>query len=271
MTVLFRNSPIFFTEQGAGPALVLLHGFLEDNSIFNSLVEELSKEFRTVCIDLPGHGQSSTLGYIHTMDDMAEAVKTVLNELDLAECVMIGHSMGGYVALAFAERYPEMLNGLGLFHSSATADSDEKKIDRQRAIDLVMRSSDAFISAAIPGLFAEDSKERLKAEIEELIARVQTFDPQGIVANIRGMMQRPDRTGVLFGLDIPTLFIHGQLDPVIPTEVIRKQVAMVTEGSYVELKGVGHMGYLESPDICLSAIRSFAEEAHSHGRTTPDS
>jgi pimeloyl-ACP methyl ester carboxylesterase len=268
MTVSFKNSPVFFTVEGSGPALVLLHGFLEDSSIFSTMAKELSKEFRTVCIDLPGHGKSGTLGYVHTMDDMAEAVRTVLDELGIEECVMVGHSMGGYVSLAFSERYPARLLALGLFHSSATADSDEKKKDRQRAIDLVMRNADAFISAAIPGLFAEASKEQLKPAIAELISRVQAFDSQGIVANIRGMMERPDRTDVLFGLEVPILIIHGQFDPVIPTEVILRQVALVNECIFVELKGAGHMGYLEAPDLCLSAIRTFAQEAQTHGRTT---
>jgi len=268
MTVLFKNSPLFFTVEGAGPALVLLHGFLEDSNIFNTLVAELSKEFRTVCIDLPGHGQSGTLGYVHTMEDMAEAVQTVLTELRITECVMVGHSMGGYVALAFAELYPASLLALGLFHSSATADSEAKKTDRQRAIDLVMRNTDSFIAAAVPGLFAEGSKARLEEEIASLTARVQTFPSQGIVANLRGMMQRPDRTAVLYALDIPTLFIHGSEDPVIPTDAIRAQAAKVSDGTFVELKGVGHMGYLEAPDLCRNAIRTFAQQAHDHGRAT---
>jgi len=268
MTVLFKNSPVFFTVDGSGPALVLLHGFLEDSSIFNTMAKELSKEFRTVCIDLPGHGNSGTLGYVHTMDDMAEAVKTVLDELDVEECVMVGHSMGGYVTLAFAELFPSRLKALGLFHSSATADSEAKKADRERAIDLVMRNADSFIAAAVPGLFAEGSKARLEEEVASLTARVQTFPSQGIVANLRGMMQRPDRTVVLYALRIPTLFIHGLEDPVIPTDVIRGQAALASDGTFVELKGVGHMGYLEAPDLCRNAIRTFAQQAQDHGRAT---
>jgi pimeloyl-ACP methyl ester carboxylesterase len=131
-----------------------------------------------------------------------------------------------------------------------------------------MHNPDAFIAAAIPGLFAEESKARLEQEIASLTARVQTFQVQGIVANIRGMMQRPDRTEVLYALKMPTLFIHGTEDPVIPTDVIRSQAALVSDGTFVELKGVGHMGYLEAPDLCSDAIRTFAQRAHEHGRAT---
>lgn len=268
MTVSFKNSPVFFTTEGSGSALVLLHGFLEDSSIFNTMIKELCKEFRTVCIDLPGHGQSATLGYVHSMEDMAEAVCIVLDSLDIAECVMVGHSMGGYVALAFAELFPDRLRALGLFHSTAIADSAAKKSDRLRAIDLVMRNADTFIAAAIPGLFAEASKNRLHDEIQAATVRVQTFPPQGIAASLRGMMQRPDRTEVLYALAIPTLFIHGLEDPVIPTEAIRAQAALVREGTFVELKDVGHMGYLEAPDLCRNAIRTFAQHAQTYVRTT---
>lgn len=271
MTALFRNSTVFFTVQGSGPPLVLLHGFLEDSTIFNALAEALSDRFTAICIDLPGHGQSGTLGYVHTMDDMAEAVKAVLDELHVERCVMVGHSMGGYVTLTFAEHHPAKLNGLGLFHSTATADSEAKKTDRQRAIDLVMRNAATFVAAAIPGLFAEGAKAHLHEEIEALTLRAQTFSSQGIVAIIRGMMQRPDRTAMLFASDIPTLFIHGTEDPVIPTDSIRQQAAMVSNGTLVELEGVGHMGYLEAPDLCLSAIRTFAQRAHHHGRATAHS
>lgn len=271
MTALFKNSTVFFTVEGSGPTLVLLHGFLEDSSIFSSMAEQLSDRFRVVSIDLPGHGQSGTLGYVHTMEDMAGAVKAVLDELHVEQCVMVGHSMGGYVSLAFAEHHPAMLSGMGLFHSTATADSEAKKTDRQRAIDLVMRNAHSFIAAAVPGLFAEASKYRLKDGIAQLTARVQTFPSQGIVANLRGMMQRSDRTAVLQALDIPTLFIHGTEDPVISSEVIRAQAARVKQGTYVELEGVGHMGYLEAPDLCLSAIRTFAQRAHHHGRATAHS
>jgi pimeloyl-ACP methyl ester carboxylesterase len=128
MTVLFKNCPVFFTDQGEGPALVLLHGFLEDSSIFGNLMAGLSDDFRIVTIDLPGHGQSGILGYVHTMEDMAEAVNTVLSGLQIADCMMVGHSMGGYVALAFAALYPQSLLALGLFHSSAAADSEAKNL-----------------------------------------------------------------------------------------------------------------------------------------------
>ncbi len=271
MTVEFRNSPIFFTVQGEGPALVLLHGFLEDGRIFDHLAAHLAHDFRIVVIDLPGHGRSATLGYLHTMDDMAEAVLAVLDHLAIDLCVMVGHSMGGYVTLAVAEHHPVRLHAIGLFHSTATADSEAKKVDRQRAIDLVMRSPEAFIAAAIPGLFAEASRPALHAEIQTLIARACEYPSQGIVANIRGMMQRPDRTHVLGSIAMPVLILHGEEDAVIPTDSISLQATLPADCSFLPIKGIGHMGYLEAPELCLSAIHGFVEQVFEHGRATAHS
>lgn len=271
MTVSFRNSPIFFTVKGTGPALVLLHGFLEDGRIFDAMVEGLALHFRTVVIDMPGHGRSGTLGYVHTMDDMAEAVLCVLDHLSIDRCAMIGHSMGGYVTLAMAGHHPQRLLAMGLFHSTATADSDAKKEDRQRAIDLVMRAPETFIAAAIPGLFAETLRKRLQQEIQTLIDRASGFSPQGIVANIRGMMQRPDRTHVLRDSVMPVLIIHGEEDAVIPNGSISLQATLPARCTFISMEDVGHMGYLEAPDRCLPAIQDFVKQVFEHGRASAHS
>ena len=264
-TIRFRNSDIHFSEKGSGDALVLLHGFLEDGRIYDAYQQRFSGRFRTIVIDLPGHGASGTLGYVHTMDDMAEAVKAVLEHLKVSKCVMIGHSMGGYVTLAFAQSHTAMLCGFGLFHSSASADSEQKKADRQRTIDLVMRSSAPVVEAAIPSLFAEAARVSLRDEIDLLVAQAKEYGAQGIVANIRGMMARPDRTEVLAHSAMPILIIHGLEDPVIATETIRIQAKLSDDVTFVELEGVGHMGYLEAPDICAAHIHTFAERAFVHG------
>lgn len=265
MTIQFRNTDIHFSEQGDGDTLVLLHGFLEDSTAFAPVQESLSEHFRTILIDLPGHGKSGTIGYVHSMDDMADAVEAVLQHLEINQCVMVGHSMGGYVTLSFAERYAHRLCGMGLFHSSALADSPQKQRDRQRAIDLVMKNQNSYVELTLPNLFTEKARALCKTEISALIQQAKGFSPQGIVANLRGMMQRPDRTHVLGQTELPILIIHGLEDTVVSTEAIRQQAALNRSTTFLELGQVAHMGYLEAPDICTSAIRSFAERAFGHG------
>ena len=128
---------------------MFLHGFLENSTMWNEHILELSKKHRVICVDLLGHGDTDCLGYVHTMEDMADAVHHVLHELKLRKVVLVGHSMGGYVALAFAELYPDMMKGLVLVNSTSRADSDERKQNRDRAILAVKKSYIAAIRMAI--------------------------------------------------------------------------------------------------------------------------
>ena len=125
--IQFKGAKIHFTDTRKGRCIVLLHGFLESMEIWNEYVKLLSKRYRVICIDLPGHGKSENIGYVHTMELMADCVKEVLYSLQITKCVMIGHSMGGYVTLAFAEKHERNLRGFALFHSHAAPDSEEKK------------------------------------------------------------------------------------------------------------------------------------------------
>jgi pimeloyl-ACP methyl ester carboxylesterase len=159
MNVQFRRVPVHFTVEGDGPVVVLLHGFLEDSSIYDEMAKILAISYRVVCIDLPGHGLSGVVGYRHSMEDMASAVRQVLDTLGVDSCTLVGHSMGGYVALAFAELFPMKTDGLVLFHSTALADSETKLKDRERAIAVVRKNAEAFVRSSIPMLFAEDSRD----------------------------------------------------------------------------------------------------------------
>ena len=263
MNVQFRRAPVHFTVEGDGPVVVLLHGFLEDSSIYGSMARSLSASYRVVCIDLPGHGLSGVVGYRHSMEDMASAVRHVLDTLGIESCTLVGHSMGGYVALAFAELFPMKTDGLVLFHSTALADSETKLKDRERAIAVVRKNAEAFVRSSIPMLFAEDSRVRLGGEIDALVARAAKFYARGIVANIRGMMARPDRTHLLRDANHPTLIIQGALDSVIPTETIMAQAALSPNVRLEILEGIGHMGHLEAPVDCLRLIVSFLAEIKS--------
>ena len=153
MILQHKGIGIFYTDQGKGPSIVLLHGFLENTSMWNAFIPKLTKKNRIICIDLLGHGSTGCTGYIHTMEQMAEAVLAVLQHLKIRRSVLIGHSMGGYVTLAFAEANPDAVKGICLLNSTARADSAEKRKNRSRAIKVVKKNYKAFVRIAIVDLF----------------------------------------------------------------------------------------------------------------------
>lgn len=215
--------------------------------MWDDLSGTLASDFTVLRVDLPGHGESGSLNYIHTMDDMAEALRAIILQEKIQNPVMIGHSMGGYVALAYAEKYGAELSGLGLFHSTGFADSEEKKADRSRAIEAVMKHPELFAEMTIPNLFNPERREELKLPIDEAIHMARSQPVQGIVANLRGMMERPDRSEVFRKIAVPKLLVHGMQDPVLSTEGAELMCENVADVTSVFLDGVGHMGHIEAP------------------------
>jgi pimeloyl-ACP methyl ester carboxylesterase len=164
-TTIFKNTKIAYTDQGKGTAVVLLHGFYENKEMWNAFVPEFSKKHRVIAIDLLGHGKTECLGYVHSMEDQADMVHHVLHKLKIRKAVLVGHSMGGYIALAFAELYPEMVTGIALVNSTSMADSDERKLNRDRAIKAVKQNYSVFIAMSIANLFREENREKLLPQI----------------------------------------------------------------------------------------------------------
>ena len=150
--LIYKNTKISFTDQGKGTTIVLLHGFLENQTMWKAFVPELAKKYRVITINLLGHGQTECLGYVHSMEDQADMVHSVLHELKIKKAILVGHSMGGYVALAFAELYPDNMKGLVLLNSTSRADSDERKVNRDRAIVAVKQNYAAFVRMSISNL-----------------------------------------------------------------------------------------------------------------------
>jgi len=241
----FQGKKIFYSVQGSGNALVLLHGFLESSSIWNDLSKELVENHKLITLDLPGHGRSETLGDVHSMELMASVVHSLVEELNLQEIGLLGHSMGGYVALAFAEAYPEKLSQILLLNSSAAADSPERKLNRNRALELIHQEKKGFISSAIPQLFSEDSRKIFEREIQDLITEARQYSSRGIAANILGMRDRKDRTEVLKSFKRPKIVICGEKDPIIPLEH-SKSLAIATD-TPIEILSGSHMSWLENP------------------------
>lgn len=262
----FKEAQIAYTAKGKGPALVLLHGFLETQEIWNSFSKFFSDRFKVICPDLPGHGKSESFGYVHTMEEMAGAVHAVLKKQRIRKCVIVGHSMGGYVALAFAELFPDMVRGLCIFHSSAEQDSKQKKEDRDRTIELVKNKKAKLINELIPGLFAESNRERLSAAIEKLKSSAKELEPRGIIAALAGMRDRPSREMLVKFAPFPILYIIGKKDPVFDWEVLQRQAQLNSNAQTLLLDEAGHMGFLEAPEEVLPVLRSFVSRASGRRR-----
>lgn len=258
-TIDFKGKQIHYTISGQGKALVLLHGFLESRLIWDNYSRALSDEFKVICIDLPGFGKSDVFAETHSMEFMAEAVRAVLDENRIDNCVISGHSMGGYVALAFADKYPEKTKGISLFHSHAAADNDEVKENRERTIDIVKKGRKDFIHSFIPTLFAKENAEQFRDEIDALRERHKYTSAEAIVAALRGMKERRDHRELLRNAAFPIQFIIGKKDEKIPFENALSQAGLPDHSDIKLLGNVGHMGFIEAEQICLDSLRNFAE------------
>lgn len=255
MQLAYKNIKINYTDTGKGPALVLLHGFLENQTMWNAYIPILAKKYRVISIDHLGHGQTGCIGYIHTMEDMADAVHAVLHELRIRKVILTGHSMGGYVALAFAELYPDMVKGIVLQNSTARPDSDEKKKNRDRAIKAVKRDYTGFVRLAVSNLFSEENRQLFKEEIEALRNQALQAPLQGVVAALEGMKVRNDREVLLHFGPYPVMLVLGKKDQSLPYEDHADQV----ENTDVKLVTYpdGHMSHIENRDNLLQELLGF--------------
>jgi pimeloyl-ACP methyl ester carboxylesterase len=242
--IIYKNTKISFTDDGKGTAVVLLHGFLENKTMWDKYVSALSKYHRVITIDLLGHGETECLGYVHTMEDQADIIFAVLISLRIRKIVLVGHSMGGYVALAFAELYPDNVKGLFLLNSTSRADSDERKINRDRAIKAVKQNHTNFVRISITNLFSEDNREVLAKEIEKVKLQALKTPLQGIVASLEGMKIRKDREVLLHFAPYPIQLVLGKKDGVLIYQETIEQI----EGTKVELTTFpdGHMSHIEN-------------------------
>ena len=238
--------------------VVLLHGYLESMLIWEDFVPLLYKNVRVITLDLPGHGISEVRGEVHTMEYLADTLRGMLDTLGIERCTMVGHSMGGYAALAFCERYPERLDGIVLLSSTPNADSDEKKSNREREIALVKAGKKELLARTAPEAgFAEENRRAMRDYIDDLCETVHITEDAGIVALLNGMIRRKDMNGMLRESKVPQLFILGCRDGYITEETAEKMIAGHPQASVVRLEHSGHMGFLEQPQECAEAILDF--------------
>lgn len=243
-TCIYKNINVSFTDSGKGNAIILLHGFLENNTMWKDIVPILSKKNRVITIDLLGHGKTENLSYIHTMTEQAKMIKAVLDSLKLRKYHIIGHSLGGYITLAFTELFFNNLRGICLMNSTALTDSKERKQNRERAITMVKNNKDAFIKMAIPNLFTEESRVKHKQEIEFIKKEALKTSLQGVIASLEGMKNRKERSFILKNKNLKKLFIIGKKDPLLQHIELINQVKS-TNTEVVKFSS-GHMSHVEN-------------------------
>lgn len=256
--IIFEQKIIHYREEGQGPVVVFLHGFMESLEMWNDFFEQMSSGFRIVAVDLPGHGRSEVYSDIHQMWFMADCVNAVLEQLQIDECMMVGHSMGGYVSMAFSKKYPSKVKALVLFHSSAAADNEDARENRRRAIAIVLKNHSGYINQFIPELFAPENREKFAAEIGILQNRARSTSAKSIVAAQKGMMERESMLDLLISVTYPVLFILGSQDSRIPLQKVLAQAILPVHSETLILGNVGHMGFIEAKDETVNAIRYFA-------------
>jgi pimeloyl-ACP methyl ester carboxylesterase len=238
------------TRTGSGQPLVLLHGFPLDNTLWEPLLPHLADHFDIILPDLAGFGLSPLPKPDYHLRDMAAALADLLRGLGLPRAFVAGHSMGGYVALAFARQSPEMLLGLGLISTQALPDNAERQAARHQTA--------AEVAAKGPGVVADAMAAKLSANPahETLLRETILRQPvPGIVNGLKAMAARADSSDLLPGLDCPVSIVHGLADALIPPERAREMKAALSNAHLTELPGVGHMPMLEAPVETAEALK----------------
>lgn len=246
MILKFNSTSIYYEKQGEGPALILLHGFLESSTMWGELIAVLTKRNTIISIDLPGFGKSGCLSETHSMELMAEVVHKILEKEKIQSATFMGHSMGGYVALAFAEIYQQRVDKLILLNSTPEEDSPDRKMNRDRSLKVISKNPEIYIKMAIDNLFVESSQDLYASEIEKLKKEALEFPVEGIKAAILGMKIRKNRISVLKNFTNIKIMIAGIQDPLIDLES-SKDLALQTNSDLILVSG-GHMGMIENFD-----------------------
>jgi len=247
-----------YKVSGSGTPIVLIHGFCENSSIWKDLEKELSDDYQIISVDLPGFGQSPLDSSDLTLDHVATMIHDFLKQLKISNCFMIGHSLGGYTIMSFAEKYSDMLLGFGLFHSTTFADSEEKKAIREKGIEHVTHHGmEAFSKGFVPNLFHKDNLSKFSIEMKILIKMAAATPIATFVAYSRAMKNRKDTTKMLSSFKNPIFIIAGENDNAIPLLQSQQMISKIDEKNALLLSETGHMGFIEKKNESLSFIHSF--------------
>ncbi|MEO7990816.1 MAG: alpha/beta hydrolase [Chryseolinea sp.] len=243
-----------FKQYGQGKPIILLHGFPMNQTVWEDFIPLLSDTHKVITVDLPGFGKSPLSQLPFTIDQIADSLLSWLSTEKISGATVIGHSLGGYVALAMVDKKPELFSGLGLFHSTALADSEEKKESRLKVVDFIRKNGVlGFTSNFIPPLFADQNHKAISTVREIAVHSVH----DAVVGYTLAMRNRPDRTSVLKKFKMPILFLAGEADAGISVDSITKQAEQCKSPNVHILKQVAHMGMFENPEACANIVRSF--------------
>ncbi|WP_397444737.1 alpha/beta fold hydrolase [Polaribacter sp. R77954] len=256
-SITFKNANISFSDVGKGGVVVLIHGFLENSTMWDKIVPELCKRNRVIAIDLLGHGKSDCLGYIHTMDLFSETIEAVLKHLRLQKYILVGHSLGGYVALAFAQKNANKIKGLCLMNSTSNEDDEERKTLRLRAKTMVQKNFTNMVRMSFANLFGPNSKHKHQDEIDLALQEALKTPIQGYIAANEGMRIRPNRNYVLAGNDFKKLIIVGKNDPVLDYKMSLEEVKKTN--SEMVIFSNGHMSHIENTEELIVVLKQFIQ------------
>lgn len=248
-----------YRRSGSGPALVLIHGFPENGTLWQKIWTALSESFTLIIPDLPGSGISAYSGNEpFSVELMARSVQLMLEHAQITQAVFAGHSMGGYVALAFADLFPGYVKGVSLVHSSAYADTEEKKELRRKSIAIIRKGGkEIFVRQMVPNLFAPYTQKHFPERIEEQTQSSLTLPAESLVNFYNAMINRPDRTQLLTGAAFPVQWIIGKDDTAVPPQQGLQQ-SFLTNVNFVSVyNNCGHMSMIEHPDLLTRDLKEF--------------
>ncbi|PIB37112.1 hypothetical protein BFP72_17720 [Reichenbachiella sp. 5M10] len=246
---------------GSGTSIVFLHGYCETMAIWTDYAAALSLQYEVILVDLPGHGQSKLIVDDFSIDDIADLIQEELSDHGIDEYFVIGHSLGGYVALSLADNYPDSVLGFGLFSSTTLADDEEKKKVRDKVKEYIQNHGvKSFMNSFLEGLFAPENRRRFASEIGEIKKAAIQTPAASVIAYAMAMKKRIDRTYVLSDCQKPVFIIAGERDMAVRLETSQEMIQKINNGDSLILKGVGHNGFLENKNDSLNFIKSFINQ-----------
>jgi pimeloyl-ACP methyl ester carboxylesterase len=254
-SITFKNATISFSDHGKGTTIVLIHGFLENSTMWKHIIPELSKRNRVVTVDLLGHGKTDCLGYVHTMELFSETIEAVLKYLKIRKYILVGHSLGGYISLCLAKKNPTKIKGLCLLNSTSNEDSEALKRTRIRANKMAQNNFGNLVRMSFMNLFGAQSKTTFKDEINIALEEALQTPVQGYIAAQEGMRLRPNSNQFLAENNFRKLIIVGEKDPVLNYEVSRIEASITN--SEIKVLTSGHMSHIENKENLIYILKNF--------------
>lgn len=256
----YQGRKVYYSIEGHGEVLLFIHGYLESSAIWSGFSDRFNSTYTTLCIDIPGHGHSEVLGPIHEMEEMARVISVVLEAEGIEKVVVFGHSMGGYISMELLHIFPEKIRGYCLFHSTCFSDNEEKKLNRDREISLVMCGKKMqIIHTNIPKGFADRNIVALQAEIKRVKEIAAASSDDGTIALLQGMKTRKDHSDLLRRRSPVPLIVWGSLDNFISEEVYEKMLALAPHATVIKLRNSGHMGFIEEAECAYAGIMNYLD------------